>query len=261
MAQDLADRVAIVTGGASGIGRAGVQLFADRGAAVVIADIDREAGDRAESEVRAAGGEAMFVHTDVSDAQSVDRMVAAAVERYGRLDCAFNNAGISTDDKAFTEHTIDEWSKVVAINQTGVFLCMQAQIRQFLAQGTGGAIVVTSSGAGIYAKIGEPQYSASKTAVLGLVRHVAGEYARQEIRANAVLPSLTETPLLTWWAQNFPDKASRVFDAFARGRAAKPEEVAAVAVWLCSDEASFVSGVEISVDGGNRFYRPGPVDR
>ena len=189
-----------------------------------------------------AAGHTMFIADDAS----VAAMVKTAVDRYDRLDAAFNNAGISPAPKPFTEHSVDEWQHVIDVNLTGVFRCMQHELRQFLAQGDGGAIVNMSSGAGVVAAPGQPQYTAAKHGVLGLTKQAAQEYMRQGIRVNAILPGMTDTPpMREYLAGN--DGMVRMLPG---GRLAAPEEIASAAVWLCSPSASYVSGASLVVDGG-----------
>jgi NAD(P)-dependent dehydrogenase (short-subunit alcohol dehydrogenase family) len=221
-------------------------LFGAEGARVVCADIDDASARETAKLVDAEGGEGTGINVDVADDESVAAMVKAAVDRYGRLDAAFNNAGISPAPKPFTEHTVTEWQRVIDINLTGVFLCMQHEIRQFLAQGDGGAIVNMSSGAGVVAAPGQPQYTAAKHGVLGLTKQAAQEYMRQGIRVNAILPGMTDTPpMREYLAGN--DGMVRMLPG---GRLAAPEEIASAAVWLCSARASYVSGASLVVDGG-----------
>lgn len=241
-------RVALVTGGASGIGHAACVAYADAGAKVVVVDRDSGAGDPVVEEIRAKGGEAIYVAADVSDEAQVEAMVARAVAEYGRLDAAFNNAGISTIRGPIGETPLEVWNRVMAVNLTGVWLCLKHEIGQMLKQG-GGAIVNTGSIGGL---IGTPEmspYIASKHGVIGLTRSLAMEYAQKNIRINAVCPGWTLTPMVRKSlaeAVTPPD----VLAAQPNGRYAEPEEIAAAVVWLSSDAASFVTGAPIPVDGG-----------
>jgi NAD(P)-dependent dehydrogenase (short-subunit alcohol dehydrogenase family) len=237
-------RVAVVTGAGSGIGRAATLLFAREGVRVVAADVDAPAVAQTAELVSGEGGDAIACTVDVSDDASVGAMVATAVDRYGRLDCAFNNAGVSPTPKPFTEHTLGEWQRTIDVNLTGVFLCMQHELRQMVQQG-GGVIVNTSSGAGVVAAPGQPQYTAAKHGVLGLTKQAAQEYARAGVRVNAILPGMTDTTMMREYLQQH----SGMERMLPMGRLATAAEVAQAAVWLCSDAASYVSGTSLVVDG------------
>ncbi|GIU86405.1 MAG: short chain dehydrogenase [Acidimicrobiia bacterium] len=246
MPDALAGKVALVTGAGSGIGRAIARRFAARGARVVLADVD-ESG--ALGTLRELEGEGAVVRGDVTVEDDVAAMVDAAVGRFGRLDCAVNNAGIAPAPKAFTDHTLAEWQRTIDVDLTGVFLCMQHEIRRFLAQGGGGAIVNVSSGAGVVPAPGQPQYTAAKHGVLGLTKQAAQEYGRQGIRVNAVLPGTTETPALRAHLDASPGLEDRMRRLVPLGRLGTADEVARAAVWLCSDDAAYVSGASLLVDG------------
>ena len=240
-------KVALVTGAGSGIGRAIAIEFAARGARVLVADVN-DAG--AQETVALCEGDAITHVADISDPGAVDAMVQAAVDQWGSLDCAVNNAGISPVPKPFTDHSLEDWQRTIDINLTGVFLCMQHEIRRFVAQGEGGAIVNMSSGAGIVAAPGQPQYTAAKHGVLGLTKQAAQEYGRAGIRVNAVLPGNTETPMMRVYLDSSPVVEERMKKIVPLGRHATTNELAQAAVWLCSGEASFVSGSSLVVDGG-----------
>jgi len=245
----LSGRVAIVTGGASGIGRATAQVLAERGASVVIADVDETGAAQTAALIDAADRTAV-VQTDVSDDAAVELMVAFAVDCFGRIDYGCNVAGISVEPKPFVDHTRAEWQRVIDIDLTGVFLCMQAEIRQMIAQNQGGAIVNVSSGAGVVPAPGQPHYTAAKHAVLGLTKHAAQEYARSGIRVNAVLPGQTETEPMKAYLDAQPDGGARLLSRMPMGRMAQPREIAESIAWLCSDASSYVNGVSLLVDGG-----------
>lgn len=247
---DFDGKVVLVTGGAGGIGAAAAALFAARGASVVVADRDVGGAASTVAGIRAAGGVAIEHEVDVGDAASAGALVDATVASYGRLDCAFNNAGISPAVSAFTDVAADDWQQVITINLTGVFWCMQAELRQFVRQGAGGAIVNTSSGAGVVAAPGQPAYTAAKHGVLGLTKAAAQEYARSGIRVNAILPGTTDTPMLRKFIAENPEMEKPMRRMTATGEFGLPEKVAEAAVWLCSDAASFVSGESMLVDGG-----------
>jgi NAD(P)-dependent dehydrogenase (short-subunit alcohol dehydrogenase family) len=243
----LAGKVVIVTGAGRGIGQAVAKLFAERDANVVVADVDLAA---AIGTTRAIHGNAVACEADVTDDDAVAAMVKTAVDRFGGLDCAVNNAGIAPDPKPFVEHTRDDWQRTIDIDLTGVFLCMQHELRQFAAQGRGGAIVNISSAAGVVPAPGQPQYTAAKHGVLGLTKQVAQEYAAQGVRVNAVLPGQTETEPMKAYLANLPDQGERMLRRLPMGRMATTAEIAQSAVWLCSDDASYVNGVSLLVDGG-----------
>jgi NAD(P)-dependent dehydrogenase (short-subunit alcohol dehydrogenase family) len=237
------DKVILLTGGASGIGRATALLFACKGARVVVADVNAAGGEETARMIREANGRAIFVQADVSQATRVEAMVARAVEAYGRLDCAFNNAGISSRG-ALHETSEEAWDRVVGVDLKGVWLCMKAEIAQMLRQGSGGAIVNTSSIAGLVGvDWGTSPYVASKHGVIGLTKAAALEYGKVGIRVNAVCPGTIDTPLLRGAADSY-------VHYHPLGRIGQPGEVAEAVAWLCSDAASFVTGHALAVDGG-----------
>jgi NAD(P)-dependent dehydrogenase (short-subunit alcohol dehydrogenase family) len=244
---DAGGRVALVTGAGSGIGQATARLFATNGARVVVADIDEVA---AENTATALGDTARPVGVDVADERSVAAMVAFAVEQFGGIDYACNIAGISPPMKPFTEHALEEWQRVIDVDLTGVFLCMQHELRQMTAQGRGGAVVNMSSGAGLVPAPGQPQYTAAKHGVLGLTKQAAQEFARAGIRVNAVLPGQTETAPMRAYLDSQTDAGERMLRRLPMGRMATTDEIAEAVVWLCSDAASYVNGVSLVVDGG-----------
>jgi NAD(P)-dependent dehydrogenase (short-subunit alcohol dehydrogenase family) len=246
---DLAGKVVLVTGAASGIGRATVQVLAAQGASVVIADIN-DAGAKETAALVGDDAPAAVVSVDVADDASVGRMVSFAVERFGRIDGACNVAGISVEPKPFVDHTPAEWQRVIDVDLTGVFFCLQHEIRQMLTQPAGGAIVNVSSGAGVVPAPGQPHYTAAKHAVLGLTKHTAQEYARNGIRVNAVLPGQTETEPMKAYLDAQPDHGEKLLRRMPMGRMARPDEIAESIAWLCSDASSYVNGVSLLVDGG-----------
>jgi NAD(P)-dependent dehydrogenase (short-subunit alcohol dehydrogenase family) len=218
-----------------------------RGHRVVVADIDAGA---AAATAGAIGAHAASVYVDVADESSVASMVDFAVAQFGGLDWACNIAGISPAMKPFTEHTLADWQRVIDVNLTGLFLCMQHELRQLSAQGRGGAIVNMSSGAGVVPAPGQPQYTAAKHGVLGLTKQAAQEFARQGIRVNAVLPGQTETAPMRAYLDSLDDGGERMLRRLPMGRMATTDEIAEAVVWLCSDAASYVNGVSLIVDGG-----------
>jgi NAD(P)-dependent dehydrogenase (short-subunit alcohol dehydrogenase family) len=253
MAGALDGKVALVTGGASGIGRATALTFAREGAKLIIADMNEDGGHQTVHMVKENGGDATFVRTDVSKAVEVQALISKAVETYGRLDCAHNNAGISGagiggDLRVLTaEYPEERWHQVLAVNLTGVWLCMKYEIPQMLHQGEG-SIVNTASVAGLVGSVGLSAYVASKHGVVGLTKTAALEYARHGIRVNCVCPGVIQTPM-TESALRDPALQAQI-TARPMGRVGAPEEVAEAVVWLCSDAASFVTGHTMTVDGG-----------
>jgi len=249
-------RVVLVTGGSSGIGRASALAFAKEGAKVVVnANMNIEGGEETVRLIKETGGEAIFVKADASKVAEVDTMIQQTVKSYGRLDCAFNNAGVVgvPSTSAFisaktADYTEKEWDYVISVNLKGVWLCMKYEIIQMLKQG-GGAIVNNSSILGLLGLPGGPAYVASKHGVIGLTKTAALEYAQEGIRVNAVCPGWISTPM-TDRTLNDPEVKAMMIGMEPIGRMGKPEEVAEAVVWLCSDAASFVTGHSMIVDGG-----------
>ena len=249
MAGRVAGKVALVTGGGSGIGRATAQIFAREGAKVVVADVVVEGGEETVRLIKAAGGEAIFVKTDVSQPADVEAMVKKAADAYGRLDCAFNNAGIEGVVQPTVEYGEAHWDRVLAINLKGVWLCMKYEIPQMLKHGSG-AIVNTASVAGLVGLPGFSAYVAAKHGVNGLTKTAALEYAKAGIRVNAVCPGAIRTPMFERGVRDNPGMEEQVLTMEPIGRMAAPTEVGEAVVWLCSDAASFVTGLPMAVDGG-----------
>ena len=250
MAGILEGKVALITGAGSGIGRATAKIFAREGAKLVLADVVEEGGHQTLAMIGDTGGDAIFIRTDVSRETDVNAAVAKAVEKYGRLDCAFNNAGIEGQGGLTHECTVENWNRVIAIDLTGVWLCMKAEIAQMTKQGKGGAIVNTSSGAGLAGVKGMPAYVAAKHGVAGLTKSAAIEYGRHGIRVNAVCPGPIRTPMMERLLGERPNAEER----FARGgplkRLGDPQEIGEAVAFLCSDHASYVTGLPMPVDGG-----------
>ena len=244
----LAGRSALVTGAASGIGRATALAFAAAGAALMLADVDLAGGEATVELVRAGGGTAVFQRTDVTSAAEVEAVVAATVARFGRIDCAFNCAGIAGVITPLADYPEEVFDRVMAVNVKGVWLCLQHQIRAMLAQG-GGAIVNAASISGLRGSADVAAYVASKHAVVGLTTSAARGYAARNIRVNAVCPGVIDTPLVRAAYGDTFDPAS-IAAAYPIGRLGRPEDVAAAVVWLCTDAASLVTGVALPVDGG-----------
>jgi len=241
MAGRLESKVALVTGGSSGIGRASALTFAREGAKVVVADVVVAGGEETVGMIKKAGGEALFVKADVSKAVEVEAMVNRAVEAYGRLDCAFNNAGIEGTLVSTVEYPEEDWDRVMAVNLKGVWLCMKYEIPQMLKQG-GGAIVNTASALGLVGTGELSAYVASKHGVAGLTKTAALEYAQKGIRVNAVCPGVIHTPMVERLIGGKAEYEAQVIRAEPVGRKGLPEEIAEAVVWLCSDAASFVTG-------------------
>jgi NAD(P)-dependent dehydrogenase (short-subunit alcohol dehydrogenase family) len=246
---DFSQRVALITGGASGIGLACARAFAAAGARVVIASRSEQAGEAACGALQGAGAQALFVATDVRDEGSVERLVARTVERFGRLDFAFNCAGVGGDMAPLERTQQDVWDDVMAINARGVWLAMRHEIPAMLACG-GGAIVNMSSIYGAAGKAAHHAYVASKHAVLGMTRSVALEYAARGIRVNAVCAGVTATASMRQAEAAVPELVAGLVAEHPLGRMASEDEIAGAVLWLCSDGAGYVTGTPLAVDGG-----------
>ena len=246
----LKDKVALVTGAASGIGRAIALAYAGAGARVVVSDIVActAGGEETVSLVRKAGGEAFFASADVSVPEQCTRLVERAVGTYGRLDIACNNAGIGGDLAPTADYPVDAWNRVIAVNLTGVFLCMRAQIPAMLKAG-GGSIVNIASILGAVGFANAPAYTAAKHGVLGLTKAAAQEYGPQGVRVNAVGPAFIHTPMIER-LETDPATLAGLVAMHPIGRLGRPEEVAALVVWLSSPAASFATGAYYPIDGG-----------
>jgi NAD(P)-dependent dehydrogenase (short-subunit alcohol dehydrogenase family) len=249
MAGRVDGKSALVTGGGSGIGRATALAFAREGAKVVVADLNADGGRETVDLIERDGGQAVFVRADVARAAEVEAMVRAAVEAYGRLDCAFNNAGIGSTGVPLQDETEEEWDLLLSINLKGVWLCLKYEIAQMLTQG-GGAIVNTASVAGLTGLRGSASYVAAKHGVVGLTRTAALELAQRNVRVNAVCPGLIRTPLVGRAIARMPGREAMLLASEPVGRYGEPSEIAEAVVWLCSDAASFVTGHPLAVDGG-----------
>lgn len=250
MAGNLEGKVVLITGGSTGIGRAAALCCAREGARIVVADIDEAEAAVTVDRVKSAGAEARFVRCDVSQGDQVRAAVESVAQREGRLDGAFNNAGIESDWASTTRCSEENFDRTIAINLKGVWLCMRDQIEQMLSQGGGGSVVNTASVAGLVGSRGGCAYVASKHGVVGLTKTAALEFARKGVRVNAVCPGVIETPMVERMMES--TKLDR--DVFERqepiGRLGQPQEIGEAVAWLLSDASSFVTGVAMPVDGG-----------
>lgn len=249
---DFDGKVVVITGAATGIGRATALAFAERGARIVIGDMAEEAANETASLAREAGAEAFFLRTNVGQAEDVKALVGAAEDRFGRLDIAFNNAGILPSTTPFAETSEEEFDRIIAVDLRGVFLCVKYELQAMLRAG-GGAIVNTASVAGVVADPNMAPYAAAKHGVVGLTRAAALDYAAQNIRVNAVAPGLIETPMTKRWLAD-PEISKALMANSPIGRAAQPSEIAAAVLFLASPAASFINGSVFVADGGQTAH-------
>ncbi len=245
----LENKVALITGATSGIGKATAKAFGVAGAKVVFSGRRESEGKATEAQLRDAGIDCLFVRSDVSNEAEIKSLVQTTVEKYGRLDCAFNNAGIESPAKPLHEQSIEDFDKLMAINTRGLFLCMKYEIQQMLTQGTG-VIVNTSSLGGLIAFPWTSPYIASKHAVMGLTRAAALDYAKQGIRVNAVNPGITANEMIDRSVAQMGITANDLASAVPMGRIGQVEEIAQAVVFLCSDVASYITGQPLVIDGG-----------
>jgi NAD(P)-dependent dehydrogenase (short-subunit alcohol dehydrogenase family) len=249
MARLLDGKTALVTGASSGIGRASALAFAREGAKVLVADVTEEAGNETVKLIKNAGGEAVFAQCNVARASEAEALVATAVKHFGRLDCAFNNAGISGKIARTADETEEGFDQIMAVNLRGVWLCMKYEILQMIRQEKGGAIVNTASAAGLVGSHGMAAYTASKHGVVGLTKSAALEYARHNIRVNAVCPGVIDTPMVGGMVGSHPRLKDILVSTEPVARMGKPSEIGEAVTWLLSDYASFVTGCAMPVDG------------
>lgn len=247
--QTFSGKSVLVTGGASGIGRAAALAFAREGARVTVSDVDADGGNQTVTLIEQAGGEAIFVKADISQSAQVEALIDKVVATFGRLDCAFNNAGIEIEHLPLADADEATFDRIMNVNVKGVWLCMKHEINQMLKQG-GGAIVNTASVAGLVGAPLQPIYAASKHAVVGLTKTAAAEYGRAGIRVNAVCPGIIRTPMMDRAIEREPRREKAIQKAHPIGRLGEADEIANAALWLCSDSASFVTGHQLAVDGG-----------
>jgi NAD(P)-dependent dehydrogenase (short-subunit alcohol dehydrogenase family) len=251
MGKMLEGKIALVTGASSGIGRTTALIFAREGAKVVVASRRAKDNEQTASLIKNAGGDSIAVTADVSRESDVEELLRVIVTAYGRLDCAFNNAGVPGPIASIIDHTEADFDALIATNLKGVWLCLKHEIRQMLAQGTGGAIVNMSSMVGLLGTRNIAVYSATKHGVLGLTKSAALEFATSKIRVNAVCPAvIRHTDIVESLIRDNPDYANMLLATHPMGRPGEPEEVANAVLWLCSDAASFITGHALPVDGG-----------
>jgi NAD(P)-dependent dehydrogenase (short-subunit alcohol dehydrogenase family) len=246
-----AAKVAFVTGAGSGIGRAAALAFAREGASVAVADVSEKQNQETAHLIEQQGGRALAVRCDVTKADDVKLALDKTTQRFGRLDFAFNNAGIEPRNPAPTaDYDLQEWERIIDVDLRGVFHCMKYEIPLILKHGGGGAIVNTSSGAGVIGIKGSPAYTAAKHGVIGLTRAAALDYAAQNVRVNAVCPGYIDTPMMDRFTGGTPEGRAKVISEEPIGRMGKPEEIANAVVWMCSEAAGFMVGSALVIDGG-----------
>jgi NAD(P)-dependent dehydrogenase (short-subunit alcohol dehydrogenase family) len=249
MTRELEDKIGLIAGGTSGIGRETAVLFAKAGAKVVVAGRREAEGEQTVELIRAAGGEGVFVKTDVSKASEVEALIQQTMEKFGRLDVAFNNAGIEGVFAPLVQQKEEDFDRTINVNLKGVWLCLKYEIQQMLKQGSGGAIVNMASTLGLVGAVGSSAYSASKHAVIGLTQSAALENAKRKIRVNAVCPGFIETPMSDRTLR-LPMVHKYVVSCHPVGRLGSPTEIAEAVVWMCSERASFMTGQSLVLDGG-----------
>lgn len=242
-------KVGIVTAGGEGIGRASSLAFAEEGATVVVSDINEKSGNETVKLIKEMGAEASFFKCDVSNESEVKDLVDYTVKTYGRLDWAHNNAGIGAPSKKLHETETEDWDRCLSITTTGVYYSMKYELKAMMESG-GGAIVNTSSTSGLLGSENLATYSAAKWGVNGLTKSVALEYGKHNIRVNSICPGMTMTGAVESWMKEVPEQAEALKNSIPLKRVGKPEEQANAAVWLCSDKAAYITGINLPVDGG-----------
>lgn len=242
-------KVVLVTGAAGGIGRAAAVAFGRAGACVVVADTSVDGGHATAAMIVENGGKALFVQCNVTRASEVEALIDKTVAYYGKLDCAFNNAGIEEEHLPLAQADEALFDRIMNVNVKGTWLCMKYEIRQMLKQGSG-TIVNTASVAGLVGAPTQPIYAASKHAVVGMTKTAAAEYAREGIRINSVCPGVVNTPMMGRALEREPLREKKLRNVHPMGRFAEPAEIAQAAMWLCSEHSSFVTGHQLAVDGG-----------
>ncbi len=249
MTDRLKDKIALITGGSSGIARAAAQLFSREGAKIVIADINVEGGEETVRSIIDAGGEAQFVRTDVSKSAEVEALIKKIIEIYSRLDCAFNNAGFAVGLASVVDHTEETWNRTLDTNLKGTWLCMKYEIQQMLEQGSGAIVNTTSTGGFMVGNRHRSAYAASKAGIVSLTKVAALENAECGLRINAICP-VARTPALAELFELHPQGEADFIEQIPMSRIAAPEEIAEGALWLCSDASSYTTGHVLAMEGG-----------
>ena len=250
MTSQFTGKVALVTGGSTGMGRAAALAFAREGANIVVADTNIQDGEETARRIKGTGIEALFVPTDVSQATAVETLINTTIATYGRLDYAFNNAGINEEHGPLTDCTEAQWDRIISINLKGIWLCMKYEIPHMLKLGKG-SIVNTASVVGLTGGRGFPAYVASKHGIIGLTKATALDYGKDGIRVNAVCPGTIYTPMYERRVGNDPETTARIISEIPLRRLGQPEDIAEAVIWLCSDASSFVTGHALVIDGGD----------
>jgi NAD(P)-dependent dehydrogenase (short-subunit alcohol dehydrogenase family) len=250
MAERLKGKIALVTGGSSGIGRAAAQLFSQEGAKVVLADINAEGGEEVVQSITDSGGDAYFVRTDVSKSTEVEALIKNIIERYSRLDCAFNNAGIAEAGASVAKQTEEVWNRNIDTNLKGTWLCMKYEIPVMMEQGSGTIVNTTSTAGLLVGSVYRSAYAASKAGIVSLTKTAALEYAEYGLRINVICP-VARTPLLEKFFEINPEAEADFISQIPMGRIAGPEEIAEGALWLCSDASSYTTGHVLALEGGS----------